>query len=64
MLLRSLTDYSRAGNKNKMSHLGHSLMIIIGWDTIDRSLYILLKSHSSVCRLLSNLNFEILKSVT
>ncbi len=31
---------------------------------IDRSLYILLNSHSSVCRLLSNLNFKLLMSVT
>ncbi len=64
ILLDSLTDYCRPGQKNKKSHLGHSLMIIIGWDMIDHSLYILLESHSSVCRLLSNLIFELLRSVT
>ena len=50
--------------KKKEFNLGHSLMIIIGWDMIDSSLYILLKSLSSVCHLLSNLNFELLRSVT
>ena len=51
-------------SKNKKPHLGHSVMIIIGWDVIDRSLYILLRSYSSVCCLLSNLNFRLLTSVT
>ena len=57
--------YCRAGKKNKKSHSGHRLRKIRGQREICLVvvLYILLKSHSSVCRLLSNLNFELLKSV-
>ena len=50
--------------KNKKSPLWHSLKMVNSRDMFDRSLHILLKSHSSLCCSLSNLNFELLKSVT
>jgi hypothetical protein len=42
---------------------GHGLRMVTSGDKLGRRLHILLKSHSSLCRLLSNLNFELLKSV-
>ena len=50
-------------SKNKKSHMGHTLRMVTSGDMLGRRLYILLKSHSSLCRLLSNLNFELLRSV-
>ncbi len=49
--------------KNEKSQLGHSLRMVTSGDMLGCRLYILLKSHSSFCCLLSNLNFELLKSV-
>ncbi len=43
--------------------MGHTLRMVTSGDMLGRRLYILLKSHPSLCRLLSNLNFELLKSV-
>jgi hypothetical protein len=39
-------------------------MMASSGDNLGRRLYILLKSHSYFCCLLSNLNLELLKSVT
>jgi hypothetical protein len=44
--------------------MGHTLRMVTSGDMLGRRLYILLKSHSCLCRLLSNLNFELLRSVT
>ncbi len=44
--------------------MGHTLRMVTSGDMLGRRLHILLKSHSSLCCLLSNLNFELLKSVT
>ena len=57
-------DYCWACHKNKKSHLGHSLRMVTPGDMLDCSLHIFLRSHLSLCRSLSNLNFELIKSVT
>jgi hypothetical protein len=44
--------------------MGHSLRMVTSGDMLGHRLYILLKSHSSFCCLLINLNFELLNSLS
>jgi hypothetical protein len=57
-------DYCWGLKTNKKSHLGHTLRTVTSGGMLGHRLYILLRSHSSLCHLLSSLNFELLRSVT
>jgi hypothetical protein len=48
---------------NKKSHLGHTLRTVTSGDMLDRRLYFLLKSHSSLYCLSCSLKFKLPRSV-